>query len=468
MKTNTAASKTTLFSGPAGLEDRGNAANDYKVTQAAEVFIIGSIIGNNDLYRFASTLSEKDFAFRSAAIAFKHIRNILDGDHETLKTVTVFTLNSIAEVSAHCGADTISQWAQVTPGSDEAFKDAVSVVVAASQTRRSENAILAAQEKLLGGTSAHVVTDALIGDLQKIQESRSASCLSMGDIAINAIQDIAYRVEAGISENRLKTHFNELDDILGGLNGGDLILIGGRPAMGKSSLAMSVLSNISRFDNKASVLCSLEMLGPQLSMRMVSNISGVELSHIKSGAMSADQWESVISAAEEIKSLKVGVIDDTNLSFFDFVAEITRLNREGCCDILVIDYIQLLEIDGYGANRQAMISDISRRLKKLAMRLNIPVVALSQLNRGLEARPNKRPMNSDLRESGSLEQDADVIMFVYRDEVYHPETIDKGIAEVLVTKHRDGPIGVARLLFEENTATFKNGAPLPRIADPLS
>lgn len=468
MKNNSTASKAQLFSGKAEGNTVSDAANDYKAVQSAEVFIIGAIIGNNDLYHLAHSLNERDFSFRAASIAFRHIRNILDGEHEHLNTVTAFTLCSIAEVGIHCGADDISEWAKVAPVNEDAFVDAVNVVLVASQTRRSENAISEAQEKLLSGAPAHDVTESLIGNLQKIQESRSSSCSSMGDLAISAIQDVAHRVESGIVESRMKTHLDELDDILGGLNGGDLILVGGRPAMGKSSFAMSILKNATRHEGKAGVLCSLEMLGPQLSMRMISNISGVELSNIKTGAMSADQWESVISAAEEIKELNINVIDDPSIPFHRLISDVIRLHREGKCDILMIDYIQLLEIDGYGSNRQAMISDISRRLKKLAMQLNIPVIALSQLNRSLEARPNKRPMNSDLRESGSLEQDADVIMFVYRDEVYHPETIDKGVAEILITKHRDGATGIARLLFEEKTATFKNGAPLPRIADPLS
>lgn len=213
--------------------------------------------------------------------------------------------------------------------------------------------------------------------------------------------------------------------------------------------------------DKVILVYSLEMPAESLVMRMLSSLGRIDQTKVRSGRLDEDDWPRLTSAVNLLQERKLFIDDSAGISPSDMRARTRRLAREhGDIGLIMVDYLQLMQLGGSGSdNRTNEISEISRSLKALAKEFNCPVVALSQLNRSLEQRPNKRPINSDLRESGAIEQDADVIMFVYRDEVYHPETEYKGVAEVIIGKQRNGPIGTVRLAFQGKFTRFDNLAP---------
>jgi replicative DNA helicase len=259
----------------------------------------------------------------------------------------------------------------------------------------------------------------------------------------------------------ISTGFTDLDEKTSGLQPSDLIIVAGRPSMGKTTFAMNLVENALMRSEKAILVYSLEMPAESLVMRMLSSLGRIDQTKVRSGRLDEDDWPRLTSAVNLLQERKLFIDDSAGISPSDMRARTRRLAREhGEIGLIMVDYLQLMQIGGSaGENRTNEISEISRSLKALAKEFNCPVVALSQLNRSLEQRPNKRPINSDLRESGAIEQDADVIMFVYRDEVYHPETEYKGVAEVIIGKQRNGPIGTVRLAFQGKFTRFDNLAP---------
>ena len=259
----------------------------------------------------------------------------------------------------------------------------------------------------------------------------------------------------------ISTGFTDLDEKTSGLQPSDLIIVAGRPSMGKTTFAMNLVENALMRSDKVILVYSLEMPAESLVMRMLSSLGRIDQTKVRSGRLDEDDWPRLTSAVNLLQERKLFIDDSAGISPSDMRARTRRLAREhGDIGLIMVDYLQLMQLGGSGGeNRTNEISEISRSLKALAKEFNCPVVALSQLNRSLEQRPNKRPINSDLRESGAIEQDADVIMFVYRDEVYHPETEYKGVAEVIIGKQRNGPIGTVRLAFQGKFTRFDNLAP---------
>jgi replicative DNA helicase len=256
----------------------------------------------------------------------------------------------------------------------------------------------------------------------------------------------------------ISTGFTDLDEKTSGLQPSDLIIVAGRPSMGKTTFAMNLVENALMRSDKVILVYSLEMPAESLVMRMLSSLGRIDQTKVRSGRLDEDDWPRLTSAVNLLQERKLFIDDSAGISPSDMRARTRRLAREhGEIGMIMVDYLQLMQLGGSGSdNRTNEISEISRSLKALAKEFNCPVVALSQLNRSLEQRPNKRPINSDLRESGAIEQDADVIMFVYRDEVYHPETEYKGVAEVIIGKQRNGPIGTVRLAFQGKYTRFDN------------
>ncbi len=254
----------------------------------------------------------------------------------------------------------------------------------------------------------------------------------------------------------ITTGFDDLDKQTSGLHGGELIIIAGRPSMGKTTLAMNICENACIKSGKPILVFSMEMPAESLVMRMLSSLGRIDQTRIRSGRLEEEDWPRLNSAISLLAEQKFFIDDSPALSPIDVRARARRIHREhGEIGMILVDYLQLMQIPR-AENRVAEISEISRSLKALAKELNVPVIALSQLNRGLEQRPNKRPVMSDLRESGAIEQDADLIMFIYRDEVYYPDSNDKGIAEIIIGKQRNGPIGVTRLAFLGSYIKFEN------------
>jgi replicative DNA helicase len=259
----------------------------------------------------------------------------------------------------------------------------------------------------------------------------------------------------------LATGFADFDKITGGLRPGDLVIVAGRPSMGKTTLAvnMAEFAAVHPGTHASVAIFSMEMPSEQVITRMLSSIGGVPLTNLRSGRISDEDWVRITSATTQLSEAKIFVDETPALTPTELRARARRVKREHGLDLVVVDYLQLMQVPGTKENRATEIGEISRGLKVLAKELAIPVIALSQLNRAVEQRENKKPVMSDLRESGSIEQDADMILLIYREEVYDKNTTKKGIAEIDLVKHRNGEIGTFLLTFQGQYTRFANYAP---------
>ncbi|MCP3671425.1 MAG: replicative DNA helicase [Gammaproteobacteria bacterium] len=255
----------------------------------------------------------------------------------------------------------------------------------------------------------------------------------------------------------LSTGFADFDEMTSGLQPADLLIVAGRPSMGKTTFAMNLAENVAINSKVPVAVFSMEMPGDSLAMRMMSSLGRIDQHRVRTGKLEDDEWPRLTSAVSILAEAPLFIDDSAALTPTEIRAKARRLKREhGDLGLIVIDYLQLMQAPSAGENRATEISFISRSLKALAKELNVPVIALSQLNRNLEQRPNKRPVMSDLRESGSIEQDADLVIFIYRDEVYNEDSADKGVAEIIIGKQRNGPIGKVRLTFLGQYTKFEN------------
>jgi replicative DNA helicase len=255
------------------------------------------------------------------------------------------------------------------------------------------------------------------------------------------------------------TGFTDFDLMTSGLQPADLVIVAGRPSMGKTAFAVNIAEHAAIKDKLAVAVFSMEMPGEQLAMRMMSSLGRIDQHKVRTGKLSDDDWPRLTSAVSILSEVNLFIDDSPALTPTDLRARCRRLKRDRGLDLVIIDYLQLMQVNGTKENRATEISEISRSLKAMAKELYVPVIALSQLNRSLESRTDKRPVMSDLRESGAIEQDADLIVFIYRDEVYNDESDRKGIAEIIISKQRNGPIGTAHLAFLGHYTRFENLAP---------
>lgn len=254
----------------------------------------------------------------------------------------------------------------------------------------------------------------------------------------------------------ISSGFAKFDEKTSGLQNSDLVIVAGRPSMGKTTFAMNMAENAAVSSEKSVAVFSMEMPGEQLAMRMMSSLGRIDQHNLRTGKLDDQDWPRLTSSVSMLSKARLFIDDTPALSPTELRARTRRLKREHGLDLIIIDYLQLMQVSGSSENRATEISEISRSLKALAKELNVPVIALSQLNRSVEQRPDKRPVMSDLRESGGIEQDADVILFIYRDEVYNPDSADKGVAEILIRKQRNGPIGTVKLAFLGQFTRFEN------------
>ena len=254
--------------------------------------------------------------------------------------------------------------------------------------------------------------------------------------------------------------FIDLDQKTAGMHGGDLIIVAGRPSMGKTSFALNVAEHVAIDQGLPIAVFSMEMGAEQLVLRMLCSVGRIDAQRLRTGRLHEDDWDRLTHATKRLKGVQAYIDETPALNPLELRSRARRMSRiAGGLQLIVVDYIQLMSASSSGENRTTEISEITRSLKSLAKELNCPVIALSQLNRTVEQRTDKRPVMSDLRESGAIEQDADVILFIYRDEVYRPDTPDKGVAEIIIGKQRNGPIGTVRLTFQGQFTKFENHAP---------
>lgn len=257
----------------------------------------------------------------------------------------------------------------------------------------------------------------------------------------------------------IPTGFHDLDHKTSGLQPGDMVIVAGRPSMGKTAFALNMAEHVALEAGLPVAIFSMEMPGTQLAMRFLSSVGKLDAHRVRTGKLNDDEWQRMTYALGKLHEAPIHIDETPALNATELRARARRLYRQcGKLGLIVIDYLQLMSAVGQGENRATEISEISRSVKALAKELHVPVVALSQLSRNVEQRPNKRPVMSDLRESGAIEQDADVILFIYRDEVYNPDSPDKGSAEVIIGKQRNGPIGTVKMTFLGEYTRFENFA----------
>lgn len=295
-------------------------------------------------------------------------------------------------------------------------------------------------------------------DIKNASAQGSQHHVKVSELTMSALERINSLYESGDEISGVSTGFSKLDEMTSGLQAGDLIILAARPSMGKTSLALNIAENVAMNSRLPVAVFSMEMSGQSLATRMISSLGRVSQSNLLTGRLQDSDWPRVTSAVSLLAEAKIFIDDQPGLSPTDLRARARRVHAEHGLSLIVIDYLQLMKVVG-AESRVNEISEISRSLKALARELEVPVIALSQLSRNVESRPDKRPMMSDLRESGAIEQDADLVCFIYRDEYYNENSEQKGVAEVIIGKQRNGPTGTCRLAFLPEFTKFEDLAP---------
>jgi len=429
----------------------------------AEQSALGGIMLANEAWdQFAEIVSEQDFFDYKHKALFRAMEKLVRSNIP-LDVVTISeTLEQTKELEEVGGAAYLIELAKNTPS-------AANVKTYASIVR--QRSIL---RQLIGvahdiAENAHHPKGREINELldeaeRKVfeianQDSRGAGPQTISHILTSTVERIEALCNSDQSITGLATGYYDFDEMTSGLQRSDLIIVAGRPSMGKTTFAMNIVEHVAMVNKTKPVLVfSMEMPSESLAMRLLSSLGRVEQTKIRNGKLDEDDWSRFGSGVAQLSETKILIDDTPALSPTEVRARARRIMREhGELGLIAIDYLQLMSAKtGSHENRTNEISEISRSLKALAKELNVPVIALSQLNRELEKRPNKRPVMSDLRESGAIEQDADLIVFVYRDEVYNEDSPDKGTAEIIIGKQRNGPIGMVKLRFEGRYSRFDN------------
>jgi replicative DNA helicase len=273
---------------------------------------------------------------------------------------------------------------------------------------------------------------------------------------VTRIDELYHRDDAS-DVTGVPTGFTDMDNMTSGLQPGDLVIVAGRPSMGKTAFSLNIGEHVAVDQGLPVAVFSMEMGANQLALRLLSSVGRLDQQRLRTGRLQTEDWPKLTAGIQRMQDAQLFIDETPALNALELRARARRLARQcGKLGLIIIDYLQLMSATTSGENRATEISEISRSLKALAKELDCPVIALSQLNRSLEQRPNKRPVMSDLRESGAIEQDADVILFIYRDEVYNPDSQDKGSAEIIIGKQRNGPIGTVRLTFLRELTKFEN------------
>ena len=431
----------------------------------AEQSVLGGLLLDNTAWdKVADVVTERDFYRHDHRLIFRSISILAEKD-EPLDVITLSSwLKDRDELDNAGGLAYLGTLAKDTPSAAniKAYADIVREKSVLRQlisigSEISEDAFNA------GERASRELLDEAEKKVFEIAEQGNRKT-DFHDIKTLLKQTLANIDELSKSDSSItgaSTGYNDLDDMTSGLQKGDLIIVAGRPSMGKTTFSMNLAEFIAINDKKPVIIFSMEMPAEQIVLRMFASMGRVPLNDIRSGKIREEDWPRIGMAVKAFGESKIFIDDTAALSPTEMRAKARRLHREhGSIGCIVIDYIQLMQSGAKSDNRAAEVSEISRSLKALAKELECPVIALSQLNRSLEQRPNKRPIMSDLRESGAIEQDADVIMFIYRDEVYNPDEADnKGHAEVIIGKQRQGAIGKVNLTFTGKYTRFDNYMP---------
>ncbi|OEE04321.1 replicative DNA helicase [Vibrio cyclitrophicus ZF270] len=432
----------------------------------AEQSVIGGLLLDNERWdTVAEKVVAKDFYSRPHRLIFEAVKDILE-ESSPLDLITLSEHLELREQLEEVGGFAyLADLAKNTPSAANinAYADIVAQRALVRSLIGVANEIADSGYDPQGRTSEELV-DLAESKVFAIAEGRASenegpqNVDSILEKTLERIEILYKTPQDGVTG--VDTGFNDLNKKTAGLQGSDLIIVAARPSMGKTTFAMNLCENAAMKQDKPVLIFSLEMPAEQLMMRMLASLSRVDQTKIRTGQLDDEDWARISSSMGILMDKKNMYIDDSSgLTPTEVRSRARRIAREhDGISMIMIDYLQLMRVPSLSDNRTLEIAEISRSLKALAKELNVPVVALSHINRSLEQRADKRPVNSDLRESGSIEQDADLIMFIYRDEVYNPDSSLKGIAEIILGKQRNGPIGSVRLTFQGQHSRFDNYA----------
>jgi replicative DNA helicase len=430
----------------------------------AEQSILGGLMLDNSKWDVVGDkVLEEDFYRQDHRLIYRVIAKLASGG-SALDVVTVAEeLETMGELENAGGMVYLGQLVERTPSASNvrAYADIVHERAVLRRLISASGEISDSAFNPQGRTTSELLDEAERKVFQIAENSGGKE--SEGPVGVNPILtktleriDELFNHDGGITG--VTTGFRDLDDMTSGLQPSDLVIVAARPSMGKTAFAMNLVEAALIKAEKPVLVFSMEMPADSILMRVISSLGRINQTRVRSGKLEEDDWPRLTSAVNMLKDKPLYIDDTAGLSPTEVRSRTRRVARETKQDfgLIMIDYLQLMQVPGMTEGRTAEISEISRSLKALAKEMNCPVVALSQLNRGLESRPDKRPMNSDLRESGAIEQDADVIMFIYRDEYYNEDSPDKGIAEIIIGKQRNGPIGKCKLSFEGQYTKFND------------
>jgi len=427
----------------------------------AEQSVLGGLLLSAEGWdAVAEAVTALDFYRPGHRLIFRQIAQLADA----LQPIDVITvadkLEASGELESAGGLPYLAELAQNTPSASN-IRAYAQVVRERSALRRLIEAAQGIAESGFSpeGRSADELIDEAEYRIMQVAEQgpKAGGPEGVNDLLKSAVDRIEELFNSGGDITGLSTGFIELDRMTSGLQDSDLVVVAGRPSMGKTAFAMNMVEHAVLNQDKPILVFSMEMPADQLIVRMLSSVGRIDQTRIRNGKLEQEDWPRLSAAVNKLKDVPLFIDDTPALTPTEIRSRARRVFREnGGLGMIMVDYMQLMQIAGASEGRTAEISEISRNLKAIAKEFKVPMVALSQLNRALEQRPNKRPVNSDLRESGAIEQDADVIMFIYRDEVYNEDSPDKGIAEIIIGKQRNGPIGICRLTFMGQHTRFEN------------
>lgn len=439
----------------------------------AEQSVLGGLLLDNAAWdRIADFLSEADFYRFDHRMIFQSIARLIS-DTKPADVITVYEMLQVAGKAEEVGGLAyLNSLAQNTPSAANIRRYA-EIVRERSVLRK----LVTVADDI--ATSAFAPKGREVRELLDEAESKVFAIAEEGSRGQKGFQEIQplltqvveridelYHRDSNTDVTGVPTGFLDLDRMTSGMQPGDLIIVAGRPSMGKTAFSLNIGEHVAVEQGLPVAVFSMEMAGTQLAMRMLGSVGRLDQHRLRTGRLLDEDWPRLTHAIQRMNDAQLFIDETPALNPMELRARSRRLARQcGQLGLIIIDYLQLMSGSGGGENRATEISEISRSLKGLAKELNCPVIALSQLNRSLEQRPNKRPVMSDLRESGAIEQDADVILFIYRDEVYNPDSQDKGTAEIIIGKQRNGPIGTVRLTFLGQFTKFDNFSGGPAFFD---
>ena len=421
----------------------------------SEQSVLGGLMLDNHAWeKVADVITDSDFYRQDHRLIYHHICKLIEHN----KPADVITVAESLEISAELqkigGLAYIGAIVQNTPSAAN-IKRYAEIVRERSIMRNLAQIGVQITDSAYSpaGRSAADLLDEAEKKVFEIAEEGARGKEGFMDIQ-PLLKQVVERIELLYSQDNpsnvtgIASGFHDLDQKTSGFQPGDLIIVAGRPSMGKTAFSLNIAEHVALELNKPVAVFSMEMGGAQLAMRMLGSVGKLDQHKVRTGRLEDADWPKLTHALGKLNEAPIFIDESAALNALELRARARRLYRQhGELGLIVVDYLQLMSSSSQGENRATEISEISRALKGLAKELKVPVIALSQLNRSLEQRPNKRPVMSDLRESGAIEQDADVILFIYRDEVYNPDSPDKGIAEIIIGKQRNGPIGKVDLTF---------------------